>query len=258
VDDRSVSQALEGEFSEDGLAALAGEDNMQMALAKKLSERISEADMQRNWGKVQSNPKKKKAAQASQKLDSLSPEQQAQVNAATAAQLVLDTIDEHDPEFRAIMAKLLATDAAFAAQADEDDGWEDVVDEKELDEETGEEFAPDNCRVCGKNLGVGIPAFHVGICEDCDEKEEEVPLQIVELGNGSRVAFDAEPEQAAKVAEQFRGQVLTTEPEPVILPMSADEDEYEGDGWEDEDFDMPELTPEILMKMFANMEANGL
>jgi hypothetical protein len=240
-----------------------------MALAKKLSERISEADMQRNWGKVQSNPKKKKAAQASQKLDSLSPEQQAQVNAATAAQLVLDTIDDHDPEFRAIMAKLLATDAAFAAQADEDEGWEDVVDEKELDEETGEEFesddnpetpdafSKDKCRVCGKLLGVGIPAFHVGICEDCDEEEADV-LQIVELGNGSRVAFEAEREQAEKVAQQFKGQVVTPEPEeePVILSMPADDDD---EGWGDnEDFDMPELTPDILMKMFANMEAVGL
>jgi len=121
---------------------LAGEDNMQMALAKKLSERISEADMRCNWGKVQSNPKKKKAAQASQKADSLSPEQQAQVYAATSAQIVLGAKEDHDPEFRAVMAKLLATDAAFAAQADERvEGWEreDVAEEKELDQETGDE-----------------------------------------------------------------------------------------------------------------------
>lgn len=35
--------------------------------------------------------------------------------------------------------------------------------------------------------------------------------------------------------------------------VSDDEPEDEGD-----EFDIPELTPEILMKMFANMQANGL
>ncbi len=72
-----ASQALQGEFSEDGLAAIAGEDNMQMALAKQLSQRISETDMQRNWGKVKSGPKKK----ISGKIDTLSPNQQEMVTA---------------------------------------------------------------------------------------------------------------------------------------------------------------------------------
>jgi hypothetical protein len=50
----AAAQALEGEFSEDGLAAMAGEDNLQMALAKSMSERIDDKDMQRSWGKVKS------------------------------------------------------------------------------------------------------------------------------------------------------------------------------------------------------------
>jgi hypothetical protein len=173
-------------------------------------------------------------------LDMLGEEQQAQINASTAAQIVLETMEERlgkdtvtdlGKEFRAIMDRLAATDDAFAVHADElrDGDWEDVTDDKELHEETGEEFAPDNCRVCGKNLGVGIPALHVGICEDCDEEEADV-LKIVELGNGTRVAFEAEPEQAAKVAEQFKGRVVTPEPEPVIVPMIAAEDEDDGDG----------------------------
>ena len=54
----AAAQALEGEFSEDGLAAMAGEDNLQMALAKNLSERIDQADMQRSWGKVKGSPRK--------------------------------------------------------------------------------------------------------------------------------------------------------------------------------------------------------
>ncbi len=56
----AASQALEGEFSEDGLAAMAGDDNLQMALAKNLSERIDDADMQRGWAKVKSASGKKK------------------------------------------------------------------------------------------------------------------------------------------------------------------------------------------------------
>ena len=56
----AAAQALEGEFSEEGLAAMAGEDNLQMALAKNLSERIDDSDMQRSWGKVKSGPKKVK------------------------------------------------------------------------------------------------------------------------------------------------------------------------------------------------------
>src|SRR5512144_1494165 len=89
----AASQALEGEFSEDGLAAMAGEDNMQMALAKQLSQRISEADMQRNWGKVTSSSKKKVV---SSRLDTLPPEDQERINAATAAQIIAETLEESE------------------------------------------------------------------------------------------------------------------------------------------------------------------
>src|SRR4029077_14172470 len=54
----AASQALEGEFSEDGLAAMAGEDNLQMALAKSLADRIDASDMQRSWTRVTSGPRK--------------------------------------------------------------------------------------------------------------------------------------------------------------------------------------------------------
>jgi clan AA aspartic protease (TIGR02281 family) len=318
----AASQALEGEFSEDGLAALAGEDNMQMALAKKLSERISESDMQRNWGKVQSNPKKKAIAQA-KALDRLTEDQQAEVNAATAAQMVAETIEEHDPGFRFTESKVAFTEKyRFTDPVDSDDGgwadedYEDVVDEKELDEETGEEFellpkplaekaakvfegkldalvadleetfggepafSEDKCRECGKHLGFGIPEFHLGICEECDESSQEeadVPMQVVELGNGSRVAFDAEREHAEKVAEQFNGKVVTPEPEdddpdhvpdwvreydpddgPIEDDEPEDDDPWDDDDDDDDDFVVPEMTPEIIAKMFANMAQHGI
>jgi hypothetical protein len=67
----AAAQALEGEFSEEGLAAMAGEDNLQMALAKNLSERINGADMQRSWSKVKIGPKKVKQVIKPSPLDDL-------------------------------------------------------------------------------------------------------------------------------------------------------------------------------------------
>jgi hypothetical protein len=69
----AAAQALEGEFSEDGLAAMAGEDNLQMALAKSLADRIDDSDMQRSWGKVKSGPKKRKPGDALAKAASPTP-----------------------------------------------------------------------------------------------------------------------------------------------------------------------------------------
>jgi hypothetical protein len=54
----AAALAPEGEFSEDGLAAMAGDDNMEMALAKSMAETIDQADMQRSWSKIKSGDKK--------------------------------------------------------------------------------------------------------------------------------------------------------------------------------------------------------
>jgi hypothetical protein len=238
----AASQALEGEFSEDGLAAMAGEDNMQMALAKQLSQRISESDMQRNWGKVKSSSKKKAV---SSKLDTLSPEDQETVNAATAAQIIAETLEESEGkeppikaslEFAGVLERIAQVDANFVVATKDVtptretartafEKWEEADDpEKERADETGDEcdtepvigMPEDKCRVCGEHLGYGDPRFHLGICEECNTDEEP----------GS---------------------------EPVTLGVVAD-DEVE----DDEEFELPELTPEIMMKMLANMQANGM
>jgi len=46
----SAATALEGKISTEGLVAMAGEDNAQMALARSLSQKIEDA--QRTWSKV--------------------------------------------------------------------------------------------------------------------------------------------------------------------------------------------------------------
>ena len=49
----TAAQALEGTFSSEGLAALAGEDaNVEMALARSLVERMDEGDVRRLWKKA--------------------------------------------------------------------------------------------------------------------------------------------------------------------------------------------------------------
>ena len=49
----TAAQAVEGRFSSDGLAALAGDDgSVEMALAKSLAERLDDLDAQRAWSKL--------------------------------------------------------------------------------------------------------------------------------------------------------------------------------------------------------------
>ena len=48
-----AAQALEGKFSAEGLASIAGEEgSAEMALAKSLADRIDEGDAARHWAKV--------------------------------------------------------------------------------------------------------------------------------------------------------------------------------------------------------------
>ncbi len=50
----AAAEAIEGKFSSDGLAAMAGEDggSVEMALAKSLAEQLDDADASREWEKV--------------------------------------------------------------------------------------------------------------------------------------------------------------------------------------------------------------
>jgi hypothetical protein len=48
----SAAKAIEGKFSSDGLVAMAGEEGMEMALAKSLADRIDEGEAVRHWTRV--------------------------------------------------------------------------------------------------------------------------------------------------------------------------------------------------------------
>ena len=90
----AAAQALEGEFSEDGLAAMAGEDNLQMALAKSLADRIDQSDMQRSWTKVTSGPKSPRKPVTPRPMD--------------------DVPEEVGSVFPGILERIAAVDKAFA------------------------------------------------------------------------------------------------------------------------------------------------
>jgi hypothetical protein len=110
----AAAQALEGEFSEDGLAAMAGEDNLQMALAKNLSERIDQADMQPSWGKVKSGPRKPRPVAKPGPLDDLP------IDLQMIAACLLDSQTRSVPadaraEFPAIKAMSSKVDQRFIA-----------------------------------------------------------------------------------------------------------------------------------------------
>ena len=134
----SAAQALEGEFSEEGLAAMAGDDNLQMAMAKNLSEGIDDADMQRNWTKVKSGPKK--ARPVGQSVADLSQGSKPSPldNLPIELQLVADSMIEN--QARPIPADTLAELGALGKKlADLDAGFDALAVE-----EVNEEFAHHN------------------------------------------------------------------------------------------------------------------
>jgi hypothetical protein len=67
---------------------------------------------------------------------------------------------------------------------------------------------------------------------------------------------DAGPEKELdeETGEEFELGFFDINSEPVVLKVVSDDEPED----EEEDFDIPELTPEIMMKMLANMEQHGL
>jgi hypothetical protein len=122
----AAAQALEGEFSADGLAAMAGEDNLQMSLAKNLAEGIDDADMQRSWAKIKSGPKKSKkpgaALAEAGKAAPPSPLDELPVEVQMVAETIIEGQGKPAPdaalaEFPGLVDRLAAVDAGFEAVA---------------------------------------------------------------------------------------------------------------------------------------------
>jgi hypothetical protein len=234
-------------------------------LAKSLSERIDESDLQRKWSKANSGTTKRKALSA---LDSLTPEVQAEIVAATAAQLVAEMLEESpdDWEDARVEAKVPAIESVREEHgfnesdvlADEE--WEDATVEKELDDETGDEREPE------PQPAPKLPRASLARPERKPEPEER-RLRIFEPGNGSRVGFGSRQEQAGRVAKQNSVRIATgpvdepedeDEPEDVptlqLVSLDPPDDPDKDEDWEyDPDEDDFEINPEILAKTFQNL-----
>ncbi len=65
----AASSALEGSFSEDGLAALAGGEDLTTELARTLAENIRLEDAARAWEKVSAGKPKAAKAEAEPRID---------------------------------------------------------------------------------------------------------------------------------------------------------------------------------------------
>jgi len=146
----AAAQALEGEFSEDGLAAMAGENNLQMALAKSLADRIDDSDMQRSWGKVKSGPKKRKPGDELAKaanpepslFDGLPTELQLVGEALAKSEAFSRKLDEFNANPEPTMKDGLELDAARL------DAAEALVKQKESDKpafECSDSLCEDEC-----------------------------------------------------------------------------------------------------------------
>jgi clan AA aspartic protease (TIGR02281 family) len=140
----AAALALEGEFSEDGLAAMAGDGDEQMALAKSMSEKIDDIDMQRSWTKVKSvtdrrKPARKKPVEAiavlasnakPSPLDARSPEEQ--LMGSTILERQGEPVpDSATPDIRSLAERFAQSDEGMRAAAG-------AIAEREAADSTGD------------------------------------------------------------------------------------------------------------------------
>ncbi len=238
----AAALALEGEFSEEGLAAMAGEGDEQMALAKSMSEKIDDADMQRSWSKVKSvtdkkRPKKKStptladlAADAeSDALDTLEAE----------AQLLARTILERQkkPVPVEAMPDIISLAERFAKA---DEGMWGTARAIACREPIAELIIP-----ATEDTPKGTPLVGVFKVEDSNgnvlfEGEHE----IVTIGVNDVITLKATiaADEVAVVAETPKLKVH--QPEPEKKPHAV--------------FDDIEFDDALIAKMMANIAANGM
>ncbi|SIO37009.1 clan AA aspartic protease, TIGR02281 family [Singulisphaera sp. GP187] len=207
---KAALDAINGDFSADGLAAMAGEDNLQMALAKNLSERINESDMQRSWNKVKSGPKKVKRPTTAI----------ADITPKSAKPGPLDDLP---------IELQMAGESLVEAQA------------KPIPPEALAEFPKLHEKLSTHNHGFDAKSTN----QEFEEHEADIEDAVDEEEGFGEYAW----EPAAMDKPRDLGD---TEPDEAESEFDTTFDD------EVDDSDVPELTEEILAKMFANMMAHGL
>ena len=285
----AAAQALEGEFSADGLAAMAGDDNLQMSMAKNLASRIDDTDMQRNWAKIKSGPKKSKKPGTAMvevgKTIPASPLDGLPIEVQMVAETIIENQDKPVPkdaqaEFPGLAARLAELDAGFDAAAGgiaEDD----------------EEITP-GLMECSTGAGLGFSewmenAVNGGEEAEAEEEVEEEdedddePLDVLQMPKVELDDYVCPPINLAHLRayqererlRQEKKKLKLVSDEEVIERVGDERLEEEEDGVDDrlledaddeddeeEEFDIdtyepPPLTPEIMAKMFANLREHG-
>ena len=285
----SAALALEGEFSEEGLAALSGEGDEQMALAKSMSEKIDDADMQRSWNKVKSMAEKKKPAKKKpvdaiaamakdakpSPLDNLSPEEQLM------ASTILERQGQPVPEeakagIAELAARLAAADDAMQRAAEMlsegDEVSVEVAAKPEMMDPIEAIFADQGDRRDREEAEIrGVNAEIISVDESASIEGlgEKLMAEVDDYVNGRIYSVEpwssaeqAEAELAALEAmivnppEPINAEVKPTlkvhRPEPVPAPKARDPFDPL-DGLDDLVFD-----DEKLAAMMANMASHGM
>jgi hypothetical protein len=245
----AAALALEGEFSEEGLAAMAGDGDDQMSLARSMSEKIDTADMQRNWSKVKGvtdkkRPVKKKsiptlaemAAEAKpDALDTLEAE----------AQLLARTILERQkkPVPASAMADIISLSERLA-QADE--GMWRAARAMAYREE------PAEVKVEAAKVEEWMQAVA--------DAEPLVGTFTVTYGNGAVLAEMTNPMGVIGVNDTItvKPTVSVDGGEPVKLGPTLKVHQPEPENTVHAVFDDIEFDDALIAKMMANIAANGM
>jgi hypothetical protein len=255
----AAALALEGEFSEEGLAAMAGEGDEQMALAKSMSEKIDDADMQRSWSKVKSltekrKPPKKKsiptladmAADAKpDKLDTLEAE----------AQLLARTILERQkkPVPASAMPDIISLSERFV-QADE--GMWNAARAMAFREEPLAEFIVPATADRPKDEGL-VGNLTVTNCERSVLIEGDNKIVTAGQNDVIKVTNEASADDAGlEEAVVKSGESTTDEVAAMLVKLRLQQPEEEKKVHAVvDDFDFDET---LIAKMFANLAAHGM
>jgi clan AA aspartic protease (TIGR02281 family) len=217
----AAALALEGEFSEEGLAAMAGDDNLQMALAKSMSEKIDSADMQRSWSKVTSSDKKKAKKKPTEKVATL---------AADAKPSPLDNFPE---EFQ-LLGQTLLDRKDTPAPASAIPGIEALA----------ARFAQADAGMWAAARNVAFGGERAKVETEPEPKFTMTPTSTIK---GFYIPSEPEPESAnpgvAVIATpEAKPKLKVHKPEPKPDPLT-------------DDF---ELDEELLAEMFANLASHGM
>ena len=237
----AAALALEGEFSEEGLAAMAGEGDDQMALAKSMSEKIDDADMQRSWSKVKSLTEKKKPIKK-KSLPTLSD------LAADATPDKLDTLVEEAQ----LLARTILERQKKAVPAS---AMPDIIS-------LAERFAQADEGMWGAARAIAFREEVAPTLElTCsDSRCEDVVIKVgvndnTKLGSSITVNEAARNEMTLKAGEFTIG-------EDVVMPVKTTPNlkvhQPKSEKRVDEVVDDIEFDDTLIAKMFANLAAHGM